>query len=350
MNSSQTTSPPTTSSQASVSQATTSKVNMTQTTSQKMSWFRKQHQHWLTKNIPAQDKINLHGKNILIFPSRNGLVFIACAAIVFIAAINYAISLVFGLAFFMVSLFIIAILYGFNNLNQLSLLSQPTAAVFCGEELACKLLISRLPNRQHEALQLSFPNSLICHVDLIKQDQKIVDVFIKTTKRGEFHPPRLKILSYFPLGLARAWCSIDLNFKCLVYPSPEAFDVNALKESHQLADESPKNREGNEEFYGVRDYVPGDSMRQIAWKNVAKGQGLQIKQFLEPVDERFFLDWDMFEGLSVERKLSRLCYAALTLSKSNTVFGLNLPTVSILPATGWDHTHKVLRQLALYHE
>ncbi|MFN3163502.1 MAG: hypothetical protein ACE37N_08485 [Pseudohongiellaceae bacterium] len=91
---------------------------------------------WMARRIRPQPQITLNRRNIYVLPTRNGLLFLLAAGLVFIAAINYAVSLAYGLAFLMVSLFIITILYTFNNLNNLSLARQPCAPVFCGEEIA----------------------------------------------------------------------------------------------------------------------------------------------------------------------------------------------------------------------
>ena len=190
------------------------------------SQFEKRMQRWLDRKVPARDKTTLFRSNIFILPSRNGLMFVFAAALIFIAAINYAVSLAFALAFMMVSIFILAILHGFNNLNQLTLSSQPALPVFCGEEANFKVLLSRTRNRRHEALMLGFPDSNVSHADLIQQDQTKLDVFTLARKRSKFAAPRLRVLSYFPLGLCRTWSVVKLSQHCVVYPKPVAFDMS----------------------------------------------------------------------------------------------------------------------------
>ena len=64
----------------------------------KFTWFNKIYQRWIVKNIPAHDSIKLDRKNIFILPTGSGLLFVFTSVIIFIAAINYAVSLAFGLA------------------------------------------------------------------------------------------------------------------------------------------------------------------------------------------------------------------------------------------------------------
>jgi uncharacterized protein (DUF58 family) len=227
--------------------------------------FEKAMQRWLAKKLPPREKVTLFLSNIFIVPSRNGLLFVLASCLIFIAAINYAVSLAFALAFLMLSIFILAILYSFNNLNQLTLESKSASPVFCGEEANFKVLLTRSKNKRHEALMLNFPDSTVSHVDLVLQDREEVDVFTLTTRRGEFVAPRLRILTYFPLGLCRAWSVVDLNLHCLVYPKPVAFDMKQFNSGSSGSEDSTISMQGSEDYYGLREYVPGDSMRQIAW-------------------------------------------------------------------------------------
>ncbi|PCJ28707.1 MAG: DUF58 domain-containing protein [SAR86 cluster bacterium] len=310
--------------------------------------LNKSYQRWIAKNIPPRAKITLNRRNIFIVPSRNGLFFILACALIFIAAINYAVSLAFGLTFLMASIFILAILHCFNNLNQLTLESRSSLPVFCGDEARFRVLLSRSAKRTHEALELNFPKSPVSNTDLVARDLEEVDVFVLADKRGEFHAPRLRVTTIFPLGLCRAWSVVDLNLSCLVYPKPVAFAMTQFNSGSSGQDDSAMHVSGSEEFYGLRDYVPGDPMRSVAWKNVAKGQGMQVKQFVDYVDNKVWLDWDMFYGFSVEERLSRLCYCVLQLARSGNPFGLKIPGTEISPGTGPEHKRQLLKALALF--
>jgi len=248
----------------------------------------------------------------------------------------------------MASIFILSILYGFNNLNQLTLSSRSSQDVFCGEEACFRVQLSRSPKRSYESLELNFPDSTASYVDLSSTDTEEIGVFSQTLKRGEFKAPLLRVLTRYPLGLCRAWSVLDLNMRCLVYPRPIPFAMNQFDSGSSGGSDSAINREGSEDFYGLRDYVPGDSLRQVAWKTVARGQGMQLKQFVDYVDNKIWLDWDMFYGFNNEERLSRLCFCVLQLSKAGTAFGMRIPGSEFAPATGPEHRKKLLRALALF--
>ena len=315
---------------------------------------------WMARRMPPRRKVTLKQRTIYVLPSRHGLLFLTANALVFIAAINYAVSLAFGLAFMMASLFILAIFHTFNNLNHLTVTAMPTDSVYCGEQIAFNIRISRSAEHSYESLELQFQDGIfdgggaskrknaIVRAELVENDQLDVRVFTRAVKRGECKAPYLRVTTYFPLGLVRAWSIVDLELYCLVYPKPIPFQMDQFTAGLSGNDDSAISIQGSEDFYGLRDYVPGDPLRQVAWKNVARGQGLQVKQFVDYVDSKVWLDWDMFFGFSIEERLSRLCYCVLQLSQRNTPFGMKLPGIEIPLGSGPEHRKKLLRTLALF--
>jgi len=303
----------------------------------------------MSRRIKPGAEATLNSRIIYVLPTRNGLLYLISTALIFIAAINYAASLAFGLAFMMVSIFVLAILYTFNNLNRLSLKRLPARPVFCGESAAFNVELSRKPGRGHEAVKLRFTEGVTTHVDLVDVDRVEAQVFIDTDKRGLFAAPLLRVTTYFPLGLCRAWSIVNLDMQCLVYPRPISFAMERFNTGGGGSEETALLREGSEDFYGLRDYVPGDSLKQVAWKNVARGQGMHLKQFVDYADSTLWLDWDIFFGFDTEGRLSRLCHCVLQLADGGTPFGLKLPGVEIPPGTGVAHRDELLRELALFH-
>ena len=103
-----------------------------------------------------------------------------------------------------------------------------------------------------------------------------------------------------------------------------------------------------EDFYGLREYQPGDAIRHIAWRAYARSETLMTKQFAAYADRRVWLEWDHFEGLDREARLSRLCFWVLRLNSTNDEYGLRLPGLEIAPARGEAHRDEVLKTLALF--
>ncbi|HKI74263.1 MAG TPA: hypothetical protein VJ998_06460, partial [Pseudomonadales bacterium] len=97
-------------------------------------WQSKLFQQWLARRMPPANSIRLNQSNIFILPTREGLYFALVMVFMVVAAINYQNSLVFGLAFLLVSLFMVSILHTFRNLSGLVLQAGGTRPAFAGED------------------------------------------------------------------------------------------------------------------------------------------------------------------------------------------------------------------------
>jgi len=314
------------------------------------SWVTKRIEAWSEKRNPSGKRAILNRKNILILPTSQGMLFAMTTVVVMIAAINYENSLAFGLAFMMVSLFLVSMFHAFNNLNGLELSAMPSTPVFCGEDAAFQILLNGDGNRKPEALELYFRGSTSSQAGLGHDRQEHVSVFFATRKRGQCIAPKLYVRSRFPTGLFRTWSVVNLQLSCLVYPKPVSVPLKQLLDGGSSTDESALVRSGTEDFYGFRSFTPGDSLKQVAWKNVARGQGMLVKQFVDYIDERLWLDWDLFFGFSQEERLSRLCFCVLKLGGTDSTYGVKLPGLEIAPDSGKQHKLKVLQALALYRQ
>ena len=310
-------------------------------------WFSSRVTRWLERRMPAVQEISLHRKNIFILPTGPGLLFLTATILIFVTAINYVLSLAFGLAFLMVSLFILSILHTFRNLQHLSLRGVGAEPIFAGEDAAFVVLLSRQSNQEHEMLELRFPGSIWSQADVLDNEQERVKVFLPSARRGLLKAPRLTVQTRFPLGLWRAWSHVDLAMNCLVYPHPQEGPLPGLV-GGSTSGKSESVKTGVDDFHGLRAYQTGDSLKQIAWKSLARGQGLKVKQFVDAVDDQLMLDWEMFPGMESEERLSRLCYWVLLLAQQDIDYGLHIPGQEFSLGRGDTHRGKLLGALALW--
>jgi uncharacterized protein (DUF58 family) len=312
------------------------------------SWLTRRIETWSEKRNPTAIQVVLNRRNILIIPTSQGMLLVVAALVVMIAAVNYENSLAFGLAFMMVSLFLVSMFHGFNNLNGLQLSAMPCSPVFCGEDAAFQVVLNCEDRRRPEALELYFLGSTVSSAGMGNGLQEQVSIFLPTERRGECLAPKLYVRSRFPTGLFNTWSVVNLQMRCLVYPKPVSVPLRQVLDGSGSGGESTQVRNGSEDFYGFRSFIPGDSLKQVAWKNVARGQGMLVKQFVDSIDERLWLDWDMFFGFSPEERLSRLCFCVLQLAGSGATYGLKLPELEISPDSGKQHKLRVLQVLALF--
>ena len=105
---------------------------------------------------------------------------------------------------------------------------------------------------------------------------------------------------------------------------------------------------GDEDFSGLRNYVAGDAMPRIAWKALAREQGLQVKQFSAQQGQQLWLDWMQMPNIAQERKLELLTRWVLDAEARGLMYGLRLPGLELPPQHGPSHRAECLRALALF--
>jgi len=267
-----------------------------------------------------------------------------------LAAINYQNSLIFALGFLLVSLFMVSILHTFRNLSGLTIHRGHSVSVFAGEDAEFNVRLSRDGVRAYEALVLGWNTELMQEVDILDDDvEQTVKLFVETKARGIFNPGRLLIQTNYPVGLFRSWSWLDLGFTTIVYPRPIA--GGDLPASRSKSEEGELSLEpGVDDFQGLRDYHPGDSLRHVSWKSYARTDELYVKEFAANVDHRIWLDWDSFHGTDNELRLSHLCYWVMAVSRTKNVYGLRLPNLEIEPDAGTEHRDRLLYELAVFDQ
>jgi uncharacterized protein (DUF58 family) len=302
---------------------------------------------WLNRRVPPQNKITLKLRNIFILPSRQGLFFSLLMILILIAGINYQNSLAHGLAFLLMSLFMVSMLHTYRNLSGLVFSAGRGGRAFSGDEGDFSVTLSCAAGRDHEAVQVYWGDHPVTHADLI--DKSVITLRVSTIagNRGWFDPGRLTVETRFPLGLFRAWALLDLDFRALVYPRPIAENRPPTLDEGDSDDFHPAGAH-SDDFAGVRDYLPGDLVRDISWKATARLGELMTKEYTASSGSEKWLDWYQYEQVPDERRLSHLAYWVEEFSKQGMPFGLRLPSSEIAPDLGENHRQQMLRALALY--
>jgi uncharacterized protein (DUF58 family) len=301
---------------------------------------------WLDRRIPPSAQITLSQRNVFIFPTRTGFVFAGLLFLLILGAVNYQASLVYGVAFLLGSLFLVTILYTFQNLSGLQLELVGARPGFVGEDVEFTVRVVRPAGRGREGIQLGWPSGIMQWAELLDRQADTVRLYVEGTQRGYLTPGRLLIETYFPLGLLRAWTWVDLNAEALVYPKPIFQDFpqsqQGRRDEGELIDPF-----GSEDFRDLRTYQPGDPIKHILWRSYARSDELMVKEYASFVEPRLWLDLDEVPG-PLEERLGRLTGLALKATRLEREFGLRLGGQKLSPALGEKHLENVLRELALY--
>lgn len=302
---------------------------------------------WMLPRLKPARSHCLTNKRLFIVPSQAGVGFLAVVILLWLTGTNYENNMVLGLAFFLTALFVVCIYHTFFNMSGLSLEVVRTTPCFLGEDGEVELRVFSRQGGDKENLKVRFEGGRDVTVDLIQDRSVVIKLFTEGLQRGWYTPPRLTVVSYYPLGIIRCWSWLILDAPLLVYPRPVAGSDIPLSQSSERQGDRLEEA-GAEDFHGFKPYQIGVSPKHIAWKHYARGQGLFSKEYASYRERQVWLDWDALEGLGTEARLSRLCYWVIKLAGEQQPYGLRLPGVAVPPALGVEHKHRVLKVLALY--
>lgn len=296
---------------------------------------------------PDTAPVTLTQRRIFILPTRAGLGFALLLLLMLLGSINYGNSMGFVLTFLLASLAVVSILHTWRNLARLIVSAGRSEAVFAGQDARFQVCLDNADDYARPAIGLRAGKAVGEVVNLAPHASGCLAFAVPAPVRGRLRAPGFSLETSFPLGLFRAWSPLDLDLTCLVYPQPASARL-PLPETADYAGDGPPRGEGHEDFAGLRSWHPGESLRQVAWKAVAREQGMLAKQFMGGVQADTLLDWEDLADPDPESRLSRLARWVLDAESAGRRYGLRLPGVSVAPDRGQAHCHRCLEALALH--
>jgi uncharacterized protein (DUF58 family) len=289
--------------------------------------------------------IVLNHHKVFIVPNRRGLGLFVLLLVQLVASINYNNNLGFILTFLVGSIALLGTVYGFRNLAGLSLKTGRGEPVFVGELAQFKIGLDNPTRTPRIAVQIGLRHEPAQTVNLAGGESLQIKLPTPAHQRGWMALPTVTLASEFPLGIFRAWAPVNLNQQVLVYPRPAP---DPLPFPAAAGGIGGLNRSTTDDFHGFQSYQPGDPLRRIHWKGVAKGQGVHVKEYRGEESVQVYLDWLQTPGHNLEAKLSRLCRWVLDAEKTGASYGLRLPGTDLKPASGPAHLRLCLERLALF--
>ncbi|MBT8039452.1 MAG: DUF58 domain-containing protein [Xanthomonadales bacterium] len=309
--------------------------------------FKRRYRRWVDRRTRVVSVSRLNHRRLYIFPTKAGFAFLALVGAMWLLATNFENNLVFLLSFLLLAFFVVSIHFTHATLSGLTVRPVRAESVFKGEAAAVELCLAQLRARRREQLVLRFAGGDPVMAAVEKSGDTFVTVLAPTSHRGYLEPELLTIDSVYPVGLLRVWTHIRFRFDAVVYPSP-IVDRIAVRNRRGKGEGHYEGTSGSEDYVGLKIYEVGESLRHVAWKQYAREQGLWSKQYGDLVDSRVWVDWDTFDGMDTEQRLSRMCWQVCECEASGGVYGVRLPGMEMAPDRGMPHRQKALKRLALH--
>ena len=298
---------------------------------------------------PERDTVVLVHRRVYILPARLGWIYGATVGILLVGSINYALALGFALTFLLAGMGLAGMVHTARNLAHLAVSVGRAEPVFAGESAQFRLYLdARTAFDRPSILARHVASGAQLVVDVPTGSPAEVVLAVPAARRGWLALGRVMLETRFPLGLFRAWSYVEPQARCLVYPRPERVALpphSAAPASGGLRSPSP----GYDDFAGLRSYQLSDSPRHVAWKAVARVDGMLTKQFAGEAAAELWLAWEALPAaLDPESRLSRMAGWVLAAERSGAHYGLRLPGLEIAPARGDAQRAACLQALALY--
>lgn len=316
-------------------------------------WVRRATGAWLPRagTLDAGEVV-ISQRRVFILPSKAGLGFAVLLLVLLIGSVNYALGLGFGLTFLALSCALVDMVGTYRNLAHLALQQGRVAPVFAGQEARFDLQVFNRTRLARYAVRADFADiAAPRHVtDVPAGGEAMLTLALPTATRGWLAPPRVRLSTRFPLGLFVAWSYWRPATRALVYPRPED---GAPPLPLGGGSGSSVRAAGRDDFAGVRSYQAGDSLRQLAWRQIARldpeSGGQLVTKHFEGGGDELALDFDALPpSLDLELRLSRLTRWVLEAEQHALPYALRLGPVRYDAALGAAHQAACLRALALY--
>ncbi len=175
------------------------------------------------------------------------------------------------------------------------------------------------------------------------------------THRGEVRFDRLRIWTTFPFGIIKKSITISQPQHTLIYPLLYELNREVLRavEPQGLAGSRISQHTGaGDDYYGMREFRPGDSMRHIAWKRTACLDELVCLQRTKPTPPRLRVVVNLRSPASRRLEELAISLAASIVHEADLAgfeIGLSLPGTdrpAILTRRSHWHRARVLSALA----
>ena len=306
------------------------------------------------RSAVAADSVELVQSRIYLLPSGRGMFLIVTALLLLLVGINYQLSLAFVVAFLLAGLMQAALLASWRNLHGLRVLAGRSPQTQPGEPLRFALTLVS-PERSRHGIRLDARidgEAIHCAPLLAQADGTIAATLaIIARQRGIVRLGRVTVETRAPYGLVRAWSYVHFDWAGIVEatpekPSPPLPLAGGADEQH-----APAAREhAAHDPDTLRDYVAGDSLRRVAWKQVAKSGRWYTRSSESGARQEVAIEWSAAALPDTEARLARIAAWIDRADNEGCAFTLRLPNGGLELAGGAQQCADARRLLAVFPE
>jgi uncharacterized protein (DUF58 family) len=300
--------------------------------------------------------------------SVTGLIYCTMMMFIGLAAINVQANLLFGVFGLMIGVLLVSFLISGLVIRKLKIERVLPDQAVVGRRA---MLYYNITNQKRLWPSLSVtitetdcdgvfqrcPSAYLLHV--ANKMTATVPAEVLPRRRGVFEFDRYQCSTSFPFGFIKRALSRRQKDGVLILPAIGRVRRDLLqrfRSAESVGDNLRPSSGGSDEFYGVKDYRPGENPRLIYWKRSARGGGLVSKEMTRVSPPRLLVlvdtqtrDRSKDEFVAIERGIA----SAATLIDNALEIGLpvglvlfNGDWVSHAPNRGKQHRRSLMNDLA----
>ncbi len=297
-----------------------------------------------------------------------GYIFLLIMLLVLLAAWNTGTNLFYLVFGSIASFLILSVAASGFSIRNIHLLREAPAAVYRGAKFS---VLVRLENRSNRLPAISVRAEKAPIADQPGHDngeatQRVGYVLslpagktaiLRTSelyeRRGVYPLPDIVLVTSFPFGLIECRRRVTDDREIVVYPRVLPARTALLEQAEGRADLLKTTAGDGDEFFSLREYVPGDDMRRVAWKASARSSTLLVRDLerqtsrfvLFTFDNRWQTDIDDFDE-HFESVIEVIASLAFTLLARQYTVALILADDSLPEGEGQSQFIKLLEKLA----
>jgi len=301
-------------------------------------------------------------------PTRTGWYFWGGASLLFFAGVWYQENAFVLLSCIPLAMLLVNLALCWLGLRRIEVRRELPGYTHAGEAVDVGLVVinrSRLPRFGLELVDGKLP-------DLYRDEPATLVQYVRPGhaqrtgyaavfgRRGRHDMHWFEVACAFPFGLARLKRRVACHSETVVYPRPyrlsREFERLLLRGARFFGESSASNR-GQEEVFGVREYLPGHNVARIHWPTTARTGKPMVLELEGRQDASFCVILDAFpvgEPATLRTRLESaigLCAGlAYFFTGQGVLFRFALHGESLnlgAPGRGDSHYHAVMERLAL---
>ncbi|MEM7209201.1 MAG: DUF58 domain-containing protein [Pseudomonadota bacterium] len=319
-----------------------------------MRWRSRWRARWdifFAQRHPRQGSFVTSTRTLYILPSQAGYGLLFFLAFIFLLAVNFENSLVFGLFFWLLSIAVLNLHVTHHNINSLRVSCVGSRNAYVGDNVEFVLEVESTNEGKRHAIEVLFNDEVRAQrVDLTDSTRARVTLATPATARGYVIVPRVEIRSVYPLGIARVWSYANLTAVAIAYPVPIDAGVDTSGSVTDEFGEERESRPGVNDFDSLRAYAHGDRLTRVHWPASSRSGALQVKQFVDPLARHDWIEWDNFPNLATEARIAHLSFLLEQRENAGDEYGLTLPGVEIPSGSGQAHYARCISALSTFDQ